>query len=216
MADLTTLLSKFLNDIYAGTVGVTFPLQSITFTTTGTINGPAASLNILGATSQTVRIGNADGVPLTVGGSSVALSTKIASYNNVTTAGWGVPAVYAAGRATAQAAANASVATYTVGVADGSFEVSANVLVTTATTHAFTVTCAYTDEGNTARTLTLPFTLVAGSAIVNSVANANGAVPYMGIPQHIRCKAATTITIATTGTFTTVAYNVEGVIKQTA
>jgi len=34
------------------------------------------------------------------------------------------------------------------------------------------------------------------------------------MPIHIRCKAATTITIATTGTFTTVTYNVEGRIAQ--
>ncbi len=113
------------------------------------------------------------------------------------------------------AATNAqTIGSFTVGAADASFAVSANILVTTATTHAFTVTCAYTDEGNTARTLTLPFTLVAGTAIVTSVANANGTVPYMGITMHIRAKAATTITIATTGTFTTVTYNGEGHIVQ--
>lgn len=123
--------------------------------------------------------------------------------------------VVAQGRAAAQTAAVASVSTFTVGATDASFEVSANVLVTTSTNHNFTVTCTYTDEGNTARTLTLPFTLVAGSAIVNAVANANGAVPYMGIVQHIRAKAATAITVATTGTFTTVTYNVEGIIKKT-
>src|SRR3990167_6302910 len=115
------------------------------------------------------------------------------------------------GRATAQTAANASVATYTLGASDASYEVSANVLVTTATTHAFTVTCAYTDEGNTARTVTMTFGLVAGGVATTSIANANGAVPYMGVPLHIRCKASTAITIATTGTFTTVTYNVEGI-----
>lgn len=119
-------------------------------------------------------------------------------------------------RSLAQTAAVASVCAQTVGASDSTFEVAANVLVTTATTHAFTVTCAYTDEGNTARTLTLPFVNVAGTAIVTSVANATGAVPYMGIPIRIRCKAATTITIATTGTFTTVVYNVEGSILQLA
>lgn len=128
----------------------------------------------------------------------------------------GVPAIVARGRSSAQTAAVASVAAYTVGASDASFEVSANVLPTTATTHAFTVTCAYTDEGNTARTATLSFTNVAGTAIVTSVANATGAVPYQGLPIHIRAKAATTITIATTGTFTTVTYNVEGVIRQVA
>lgn len=147
---------------------------------------------------------------------AVGMSGKIATYNGVATAGLGVPAVYAAGRSTAQVAANASVSTYTLPAADGTFVVSANVLVTTSTTHSFTVTCTYTDEGNTSRTLTMPFTLVAGSAIVNTVADGNGTVPYMGIPQQIRCKASTAITIATTGTFTTVTYNVEGLITQIA
>ncbi len=121
------------------------------------------------------------------------------------------------GRATAQSAANASVATYTLGGSDATYEVSANVLVTTSSAEAFTVTCDYTDEGNTARTITLPFALIAGTFSVN-VAFANGAVPYEGVPLHIRCKASTAITIKTAagGTYTGCTYNVEGVIKQTA
>lgn len=130
--------------------------------------------------------------------------------------GFGVPSVRRTARSVGATAAVASVVAYTVPAADGSFEVSANVLVTVATTHAFTVTVTYTDEGNTSRTLTLSFTLVAGGSLVTSVANANGTVPYMGVPQKIRAKGGTTITIATTGTFTTVTYNVEGTIVQTA
>jgi hypothetical protein len=146
------------------------------------------------------------------------VNSKITSYNGAPTAGNGVPVVVGYGRTVAATAAVASIAAFTVGAADASFEVKANVLVTTATTHTFTLTCAYTDEGNTARTLTLPFVLVAGSAVVTSVANATGAVPYMGIAINIRCKAATTITIASAagGTYTSVVYNAEGIIKQSA
>jgi hypothetical protein len=141
---------------------------------------------------------------------------KLSNYNSIATAGWGVPAIYGSGRSTAQTAAVASVATYTVGAADGSFEVSANVLVTTATAHSFNVTVAYTDEGNTARTVTLNFSTLAGVISNAAITNVAGAVPYDGVPLHIRCKASTAITIATTGTFTTVTYNVEGIIKQTS
>ncbi len=119
------------------------------------------------------------------------------------------------GRATGQTAANASVATYTLGAADASYEVSANVLVTTSSAENFTVTCAYTDEGNTARTLTLNFQTIAG-VVGTAIVAANGAVPYEGVVVHIRCKASTAITIATTGTFTGSTYNCEGNIKQTA
>jgi hypothetical protein len=153
----------------------------------------------------------------TSGTSSLAISgDKIVRVNKVASAGWGVPAIYAAGRSVAATGAVASVSTYTVGAADGSFEVSANVLVTTSTTHTFTVTCAYTDESNVARTLTMTFGKVAGSVTTTTIANIGGTGPYMGVPLHIRCKASTAITIATTGTFTTVTYNVEGIIKQTA
>jgi hypothetical protein len=40
----------------------------------------------------------------------------------------------------------------------------------------------------------------------------------MGIAINIRCKAATTITIASAagGTYTSVVYNAEGIIKQSA
>ena len=145
---------------------------------------------------------------------SLDFLNQFTKYNNVSTAGLGVPAIYGSGRSTAQTAAVASVAAYTVGAADGSFAITANVLVTTATNHAFTVTCTYTDEGNTSRTVTLTFGLVAGGVTTTSIANANGAVPYMGVPLRIRAKAGTTITIATTGTFTTVTYNVEASIIQ--
>lgn len=134
----------------------------------------------------------------------------------VSTAGsLGTTAIVANGRSTAQTAAVASVSTFTVGAADGSFEVSANILITTATLYSFTVTCAYTDESNTARTLTLSFSSLVGT-FLTTLTNTGGAGPYEGVPLHIRCKASTAITIATVGTFTTVTYNVESIIKQTA
>jgi len=124
-----------------------------------------------------------------------------------------VVSLYQVGRSTAQTAANASVVTWTVGANDGTFLVSANVIPTTSTLHNFTVTCSYTDETNTARVVTLNFSQLAGT-FVTAIANAAGAVPYEGIPLQIRCKAGTTITIGSTGTFTTVTYNIEGSIAQ--
>lgn len=142
--------------------------------------------------------------------------TTTATLTIPTGTGNAIPVVVAKGRSTAQTAAVASVSTFTVGAADGSFVVSANVLVTTSTTHNFTVTCAYTDEGNTARTLTLGFTQLSGATLITAITNVTGAGPYESPVYHLRCKAATTITFATTGTFTTVTYNVEGIITQVA
>lgn len=137
------------------------------------------------------------------------------AYKSVATVGWGSPAIYGTGRATGQTAANASVATYTCGAADGTFMVSANVLVTTSSAEAFTVTVDYTDEGNTARTETLSFTVLAGTATPN-IAFANGAVPYSGLSVRLRCKASTALTVKTAagGTYTGCTYNVEADITQ--
>lgn len=147
------------------------------------------------------------------GGAQSFLTGKFTTYNAVTTKGFGLTTIVAAARSPAATAAVASVASFTP-AADGTFRVSANVLVTTATNHSFTVTCSYTDEGNTARITTLNFTTLAGVISNAAIANAGGAVPYAGVPLHIRAKGGTAITIGTTGTFTTVTYNVDGLIEQ--
>lgn len=168
-------------------------------------------------TSNVVKLENAGTGPYVVADSAFALakSGKASIYASVNTTGWGVPAIYGNGRFTAQTAAKASVATYTVGAADGSFMVSANVLVTTSTAHTFTVTCTYTDESNTSRTLTLTFSQISGT-LLTAITNVTGAGAYEGIPLHIRAKAGTAITIASAagGTYTTVVYNIEGTICQ--
>jgi hypothetical protein len=162
MADLTTLLSKFLTALYAGNLYSGNP----------------------------------------TGGSAV-----------------GLPVIQASGRSVGATAAVASLATVTVGASDGTFEVVANVNVTTATTHSFSVQCGYTDETNTARTITLAFRLLADTTSVQGVvANGNGAVPYVGVPVSFRAKAGTAITVMTqaAGTYTAVVFNVEGQIRQIA
>ena len=144
---------------------------------------------------------------------SIDFLNQFTKYNNVSTAGWGVPAIYGSGRSTAQTAAVASISTYTVGAADGSFEVSANMNVTASTALATTLTCTYTDESNTSRTMVFPVVQLTGTFVAAGAITATGAweTPVM----HIRCKAATTITIGTTaGTFTGVTYTAEGIIKQ--
>ena len=110
-----------------------------------------------------------------------------------------------------QTGAVAAVASWTVGGSDGSFLVVANVLPTTIGSGNFTVTVAYTDESNTPRTLTITFWLVGGGSTSSTV---NTAAPYHGHPYYLRCKAGTTITIATTGTFTGCTYDVNGLILQ--
>lgn len=142
---------------------------------------------------------------------------KITNINAVATAGWGVPAIYGASRSGTQTNTTvASIATYTCGTSDGSFDVGANVNVTAATAASMTVTCTYTDETNTSRTVTFSFVQNGVAVPIQTITNVTGVGDYVGMKMAIRVKASTAITIATTGTVTGITYKVEGVITQVA
>lgn len=148
---------------------------------------------------------------------TLASTGKATTYNNIVTAGIGLAGIYGYGDTVAATnVGTASIATYTP-AADGTFEVSGNVLITTSTTHSFSLDCTYTDESNVARTLVIPVAQLAGTFVTSGlITNITGAGPYESATMTIRCKAATVITVRTSagGTFTTVVYNARGVIKQ--
>lgn len=155
--------------------------------------------------------------PLLIGSANIQLVSQVTKYNNVTTAGLGVAAIYGQGRVVAKTnVTSGTIATYTP-TADGSFLIAANVLVTATTAASFTVTCTYTDEGNTARTLTLTFSQVTG-VFLTTITNVTGVGAYEGVPLYIRVKANTAITIQTAGggTYTGVTYNADALITQAA
>lgn len=147
---------------------------------------------------------------------ALGVLNKMYLYNNIALAGWGVPAIYAYGRLTGQTAAIASLCTYLVGAADGSFEISANVNVTAVTSSSFKVRILYTDESGTSRTLEMFMVSPSGVGPTRTVVNGLGVIPYLGITHRIRAQAATTITIDTSGSFVDVTYNIEADIKQVA
>lgn len=216
----------------------TAPTETMRLTSAGNLGindvAPAAKLSVVGGAqigfssgqaaptnglivNGHVSIGSTNSTQLFSVGSSagfaIGLGGVINTYSGVVTAGnLGVPAIYGYGRSTAQTAAVTSVATYTAS-GDGSYYVSANVNVTAAATASFQVTCSYTDETNTSRVAVLSFSSITGT-FLNTITNVTGTGAYEGIPLHIRAKNGTTITIATTGTFTSVTYNVEGAITE--
>lgn len=147
------------------------------------------------------------------------LTGKVVNYSGIATSGWGTPAIYGTfARAVGATSRSAAVATYTVGSSDGTFEVSGNVNVTVSTTHSFSLDVTYTDETNTSQTLILPMSQLTGAFITGGlITNVTATGPYESPVMHIRCKASTSITIRpSNGTFTSVTYNAEGIIKQTA
>lgn len=146
------------------------------------------------------------------GAYKISAAGLVATVAATPTTGWGSPAIYGYGRSVAQTAAVPTVATYTVGTSDGSFLVSSNVNVTTYTAGTFTTTVTYFDETNTSQTVTFNFSTTAG-VLGTAIATAG---PFEGVPLRIRAKASTAITVATTGTFTSLTYNVEADITQVA
>lgn len=141
-------------------------------------------------------------------------TSKFFKYNTVPMQGNGIASIPGWGPRVVAATSAQTLATFT-STFDGSYYISANLLVTASTVFSISVTCTYTDEGGTSRTATLSFSQLTGT-ILNLITNTQGAGPYEGIPLHIRAKANTAITIQTTGTFTTVTYNGEGSIMQIA
>lgn len=175
-----------------------------------------------GGTARKVRItSSADGIVLSPTASDLYefRTTGVTTWAGLTTAGRGLPVVVAKARTVAATnVGTASVATFTVGAADATFEVGCNVLVTTATAHSFSCDVTYTDEGNSARTFVLPMEQPSGGAFVTTglITNVTGTGPYHSPMMVIRAKTATAITVRTSsgGTFTTVVYNIDGTIIQ--
>lgn len=175
-----------------------------------------ATLGSLGTTT-TVLHGNAAGNP-TFG--AVSLTADISGILPVANGGTGsstalgIPLIVGNARQTGLTAARA-LTTLTVGGADTTYLVSANVNITAVTVASFQVTCTYTDETNTSRTLVLNFSQINGT-YVQTLTAALGTGAYEGAPLQIRAKAGTTIIIASAagGTYTSITYNLEERIMQ--
>jgi hypothetical protein len=198
---------------------------SIASSNAATLQGTgSATAKITSAASTVVEATGSASVTISVNGSTratynssgnVDLTGKATTYNNIATAGTGLPIIVKHTRVTGQTAANSSICTYTAPASDGSYEVSANMNVTASTTLSTTLTCTYTDESNTARTMILPVTSLNGTMVAAGAISGAGASVWETPVMHIRVKASTAITILTsTGTFTGVTYTAEGCIRQ--
>ena len=143
----------------------------------------------------------------------VTLPLQVAAGNLLLTVG-SVPLIKNYNSAAGLTGANA-LPTFTTAGADSTYVISANININSVTLASFQMTCSYTDETNTARTLILNFSQINGT-FVQTLTNALGAGAYEGVPLHIRTKASSTIIFATTGTFTTVTYRMEAMAIQYA
>lgn len=203
-SDITTL------DVFNRTLDASNGTTNLSFGTAGTVT---TVNNTLDDGSGHIKAATGYYVSTTPGATGVDGLGNTFSGGMSTAVGIKAPAlIVGISRFPAQTAAKA-LATLTVPGADNTYMVSANVNVTTSTAFSFNVTCTYTDETNTSRTLNLSFSNLAGT-FLQTITNVLGAGAYEGIPLLIRAKAGTTIIIASTGTFTTVTYNIEERIIQ--
>jgi len=112
------------------------------------------------------------------------------------------------GSATAQTTTNSNVVQVTVGASDGTYLIGASVLCTTYASGNLNITIAYTDVLGNSITLPLNGHFTSGYGV-----NVSGTGNFEGQAIQIRAKAATTVTITTTGTFS-LTYNIYGSITQ--
>lgn len=147
-----------------------------------------------------------------VSGTGGVTPTPSAGFQDLPLNGAASYATSTAARFAGQTAAKTVLTMTTTVSSDASYLLSANLNLTAVTTASFIVTATYTDESNVSRVLTLPFVQLAGVPLV-TITNITGTGPYEGLPVHIRCKANTTIVVATVGTFTSVTYNVESHVR---
>lgn len=149
----------------------------------------------------------------TLKANTFAATGKFTTYNNVATAGQGLPSIYAESRVNAQVTAATTAASYTVGAADESLLLWGNVLISTHGSETFNLVYDYTDESNTARTAAvMALANTAGSMVIAC----STAGPFAAHAFQIRAKSGTTVAIRTTGTFTGGTYNVEGGVAKVA
>lgn len=206
----TTAFTLNIPQNTSGTFALTSQLTSGTVTSVTSAN---SDIGIATGTTTPVLTFNrvlANGVTATTqtqGDNSTKLATTAYVDANF-------PKTVASTRVTAQTTLVSVGNIWTVGASDGSFTISANVLVTTSTLHSFGATCTYVDESNTSRVLTLNFSQLTGT-FITAITNGTGASAYEGVPVHIRAKAGTQISVATAGTFTSVTYNAEWILQQT-
>lgn len=149
----------------------------------------------------------------TLGNMEFVPEAGISKYSGIATTGWGVPAIYAYERLTGQTTAVTNLAAYTVGAADGTFEVNVIVTVTVAVSAAATIQVNWTDENSFVSTSNFPLKAEGSNTVTTSFSTVRS---YSGQSIIIRAKAATVINVSTSGTFVSGNYNVEANIKQVA
>lgn len=135
----------------------------------------------------------------------VLTSSRVQSLPDTT----GIIGVARNSRLQGQSTAVSGLVNQTVGALDATYVLYANVYITSGSSFSFNTLCSYTDEGNNARNAAFNFSIPGTNTLNPLISNAGGSVPYMSGALCVRCKAASTLSVVTSGTFTTIGYNID-------
>ena len=164
-------------------------------TGTTTILGNALNLNNSG--SGTTNIGTSTGA-VNIGNatSNTTISGLFKSYNNITTAGLGIPIIVANNYLTAQTSVQTAV-TYVVPSTETEYQININLDITAFTSGSIGVNVAYTTINSSSINSPIPIWTGSGwVSTINSTTSGN-----LCSTVSIRAKASSTIFIGTVGTF---------------
>lgn len=175
---------------------------------------PAGGNVILGGSSSTVTVTNA----LSVGGTSTLTGTvtqtaKTTTYNNIATAGEGVPAIYSAPAISATKTANFTVLTYTPPASAGLYRIY-GVITTTSATNTGTVqfTVDYKDSQGTVHTAdVLPLTGAAGTI---ATTQSGASKEYEMVPRMISVDNSATSIVVKVVITGSVSYTTAATVEQ--
>jgi hypothetical protein len=175
------------------------------------------------ATNPAIGNDNSNDLKLTANAGVIILGNmawfagKIGMFNSISTAGLGVPAIYAVYSTTGNNIAVTNAINYTPPATAGTYRLTFTVDTRVATTDNFYVVATWKDAAGTARSQTIGGSNAVGSALVaGAITNTIGTGTYYGSVLFQIDNSATAITLSTVGTFTTVTYDLAATLEQLA
>ena len=210
-ASVTSITALATPSAYVATTGTLFAstvsgatLMGFGTTADVTLKNRAGT-DVLVVTANTLNVTMAGALAITgalSGVTTVAQSGKTTTYNNVATAGWGIPAIQGLDNRTGLTAADGAATTlYTTTAANQLFRVSVDIFATAAVTGTAIYTITWTENATTQ-------TMAVNCTVINS----HGAGTMSNL---IRPDNGTAITVQLTGTFTGT-FTVVGLVEQIA
>lgn len=199
----------------------TTQFQSMTDTVIGRSSNNNGDLLFALRSSQQLIFYHGTNISLFLNGSFIWLNQKVTKYMGISTAGLGVPAIYAEEDLTAQTASVSSIVTYTPS-ANGTFEISGYIdLISIAggTSPNVNLEVSYTDiNGNSKATVLSGNSYNSGivSGNTDSIGTAGDSLALFTMPIRVKANTAITIHSQVNGSPTSISYNVGAYIKQIA